>query len=59
VTAIADLQAEAVRRRVLLLGSLDSTPRVEAGDQVKLGVDPAALRFFHLETDAAIDGTGA
>jgi multiple sugar transport system ATP-binding protein len=55
VTAIADLEQEARRRRVLVLGRFEASSRVEAGDRIELALDPAALRFFDLETEAAID----
>jgi multiple sugar transport system ATP-binding protein len=59
VTAIAGLEQEARRRRVLVLGRFEASSRVEAGDRIELAVDPAVLRFFDLETEAAIDRTAA
>jgi multiple sugar transport system ATP-binding protein len=56
--AIAGLEQEAARRRVLVLGRFEASSRVEAGDRVELAIDPATLRFFDLETEAAIDGAG-
>ena len=54
VTALSDLQEEARKRRVPLLGRFDPAARVESGDTVELTVDPARLHFFDLETEAAI-----
>jgi multiple sugar transport system ATP-binding protein len=54
VTALSELQEEAKRRRVPLLGRFDPASRVEAGDTVEVAVDPARLHFFDLETEAAI-----
>jgi len=54
VTALSDLQEEARKRRVPLLGRFDPAARVESGDTVELAVDPARLHFFDLETEAAI-----
>ena len=59
VTAIAELEDEAKRRRVLVLGRFEASSRVEAGDRIELAFDPAALRFFDLETEAAINGAAA
>jgi multiple sugar transport system ATP-binding protein len=59
VTAIADLEQDARRRRVLVLGRFEASSRVEAGDRIELALDPAALRFFDLETEAAIDWVAA
>jgi multiple sugar transport system ATP-binding protein len=59
VTAIADLEQDARRRRVLVLGRFEASSQVEAGDRIEVALDPAALRFFDLETEAAIDRAAA
>ena len=55
VTAITGLEEEARRKRVPLLGRFDPSSRVEPGDAVELALDPAALRFFDLQTEAAVN----
>jgi multiple sugar transport system ATP-binding protein len=57
VTALSDLEAEARRRRAVLLGRFEPSYAVEPGDAIELALDPRALRFFDLETEEAIGGT--
>jgi multiple sugar transport system ATP-binding protein len=54
VTALSDLEAEARRRRALLLGRFEPSSAVEPGEAIELAIDAKALRFFDLETEGAI-----
>jgi multiple sugar transport system ATP-binding protein len=55
VTALAELEEVAKRRRATLLGRFEPSSAVSAGDTVELAVETRALRFFDLNTEMAIE----
>jgi multiple sugar transport system ATP-binding protein len=55
VTALAELEQVAKRRRAALLGRFEPSSAVAAGDTVELAVETRWLRFFDLDTELAIE----
>jgi multiple sugar transport system ATP-binding protein len=54
VTALAELEQVAKRKRATLLGRFEPSSAVSAGDMVELAVETRSLRFFDLESELAI-----